>query len=230
MMFRKICEDTASMNMTELVHNCAFIRDGEVWYRDFEREISLRDLMREICSKHAAPADAAEISDDDLDDMLRDNMQFGTDDLEGIFSMLNFALCGLADVRAWLKNYLDAGLPEIRKPGVIKAAIEEWGERAQADMALEEMSELTKAILKHRRAEKYGDPRTLADTREDIIEEIADVYIMLAQLSIMYDWNDHIQKAVDYKIDRLARRLGTGAEAARAGADGATQGTLAPAT
>lgn len=43
---RRICDDTSDMGMWELAHNHVFIKNGEAWYRDFEREISVLDLMR----------------------------------------------------------------------------------------------------------------------------------------------------------------------------------------
>lgn len=102
MEFRRICDDTSSMGMWELAHNHVFVKNGEAWYRDFEREISVRDLMREICSKHGSPADAGEMENEMLDEVLMDNLQYGTDELEGIFALLNMTLWGMADVRAWL--------------------------------------------------------------------------------------------------------------------------------
>ena len=91
-----IKDDTSNMGMFELAHNLAFVRDGEAWYRDFSREISVRNLMREICSKHGSPADADGMDDDALDEMLFDNLQYGTDELEGVFSLLYTALWGMA--------------------------------------------------------------------------------------------------------------------------------------
>ena len=46
----KITEETGAY---ELAHNCTFIRDGETWYRDFDNEIRLRDMMREIIKNHS---------------------------------------------------------------------------------------------------------------------------------------------------------------------------------
>ena len=46
----KITEETGTY---ELAHNCTFIRDGETWYRDFNNEIRLRDMMREIIKNHS---------------------------------------------------------------------------------------------------------------------------------------------------------------------------------
>ena len=70
MIFRKICNDTSTMSATELAHNFVFVKNREAWYRDFDREIPVRDLMREICAKHAAPADTDELTDEELDEIL----------------------------------------------------------------------------------------------------------------------------------------------------------------
>ena len=53
----------------------------------------------------------------------------------------------------------------------------------QIDMAIEEMSELTKALLKDRRYQRIS-------TQRDVIEELADVYNMLEQVRIIYAFND----------------------------------------
>ena len=81
---------------------------------------------------------------------------------------------------------------------VLKKAVEVYGPEKQTDMMLEEMSELTKALLKHRR-----NPG--AETLANIREEMADVQIMLDQMRLIYgdDHNDLI-----FKISRLAHRLG----------------------
>jgi NTP pyrophosphatase (non-canonical NTP hydrolase) len=203
--FRKICDNTNDMSATELAHNHAFVKDGEAWYRDYEREISVRDLMREICVKHGSPEDAAEMDDETLDETLYDNLQFGTDELEGVFSMFYMSLYGMADLREWLKQYIDSGLPVIKNPEVIKEAVETYGSRAQVDMAIEEMSELTKALCKERRYELTEGKH--AEARANVIEEMADVTIMLAQLILIFDRDNELQQAIDYKINRLTGRL-----------------------
>lgn len=99
-------------------------------------------------------------------------------------------------------------LPEIKRPEVLRAAISTYGEKAQADMAIEEMSELTKAILKFRRAMGKVDDEECERLRENIVEETADVMIMLTQMIMLYDWDNEIQSIVDYKVNRLYERLG----------------------
>lgn len=227
MEFRRICDDTSSMGMWELAHNHVFVRNGEAWYRDFEREISVRDLIREICSKHGSPADADEMDNELLDELLLDNLQFGTDELEGIFAMLYMTLYGMADVRAWLEVYEKHGLPTTMRPNILQQAVDTYGKEVQVDMAIEEMSELAKALLKHRRAEKSPEKWDYERTKQNIYEEIADVIIMLSQLLMIYGGREAVQKDIETKVTRLAERLEKAAK--EAGADTA-QEVLQPAT
>lgn len=86
MELRKICDDTSDMSMWELAHNQVFIKDKEAWYRDFTREISARDLVREIYRKHVTTENAEELADDDIfDDIMLDAGYYGTDDMEGVW-------------------------------------------------------------------------------------------------------------------------------------------------
>ena len=111
MELRRICEDTSDMGMWELAHNFVFIKDNEAWYRDFEREISALNLMREIIGKHGDPEHISGLSDQELNDTLMDDLQYGTDNLDGIFATLYMALWGMAETREWLKAYEVHGLP-----------------------------------------------------------------------------------------------------------------------
>lgn len=80
-----------------------------------------------------------------------------------------------------------------------KQAIETYGERAQKLMAIEEMSELTKEICK--------DFRGLLD-REHLIEEMADVLIMLDQMLLMYKVSgEEVRLMRIKKVERLKERL-----------------------
>lgn len=79
----------------------------------------------------------------------------------------------------------------------LKTAVETYGKEAQTDMMIEEMSELTKALLKHRR-------NPSAETLENIKEEMADVQIMLDQMRMIYGDNSGYRAE---KLLRLARRL-----------------------
>lgn len=76
--------------------------------------------------------------------------------------------------------------------------IDEYGSDKQQDIAIEECSELIKAICKYK--------RTL-DHVEDIVDEIADVKIMLAQLEIIFDCSGAVEDRVEYKINRQLERI-----------------------
>lgn len=78
-----------------------------------------------------------------------------------------------------------------------KRAIDTYGVRSQEDVAIEEMSELTKAIIKNRR---YNTD----ETKANIVEEMADVLIMLFQLMNVYGVPSQVYEA---KVDRLKKRL-----------------------
>ena len=80
---------------------------------------------------------------------------------------------------------------------VLKDAIKTFGERNQEDIAIEEMAELTKELIKNRR---YGEDYN----RLDIREEIVDVQIMLLQLILIYGFDKDV---FDRKIDRLNQRI-----------------------
>lgn len=81
----------------------------------------------------------------------------------------------------------------------IEKAIETYGKDMQLTVAVEEFSELIKEICKNKRGE---------DNREHIIEEMADCYIMMEQLGLIYQIKDNeIYSMMEDKIDRLENRL-----------------------
>lgn len=82
---------------------------------------------------------------------------------------------------------------------ILQVYIDKCGEDAQARMAIEEMSELTKEICKHFRGN---------DNLEHIAEEIADVEIMLDQLKIMFGLEEKTKAYRKYKIKRMVERIG----------------------
>lgn len=99
---------------------------------------------------------------------------------------------------------------KVKDPSILFSVIYAFGENAQIDMALEEMSELTKALLKYRRY--FGTAET-SKRLEDVREEIADVYIMLAQLEIMFysgpvfEEDKSLEDRIDQKLERLKNTI-----------------------
>lgn len=97
-------------------------------------------------------------------------------------------------------------IPDIE---TLKKVININGLPAQEDVAIEEMSELTKAILKRRRAVNEKAPADKIRKAEDNIrEEIADCIIMIQQLILIYDVDGDVQMNIDRKINRLKKRFG----------------------
>lgn len=93
---------------------------------------------------------------------------------------------------------------------ILLRAIDEFGIRTQEDMMLEEMSELAKALLKVRRAERAGvmyDDEILEAHDERVREEIADVQIMLDQMKMIYDHDGIIDSWREKKLGRLEHKL-----------------------
>lgn len=78
-----------------------------------------------------------------------------------------------------------------------RATLEKWGTEGQYDQAIEECAELI-AALKHFKRGK-------ADA-EAVIAELADVSLMVGQLSYMFG-EEKVQAAVQEKLAKLDRLL-----------------------
>ena len=82
---------------------------------------------------------------------------------------------------------------------IFEQAIEAYGKDMQLNVAVEELSELIKEICKSKRG---------SDNRDNIIEEMADCYIMLEQLEIIFDLKPaEILVVIDHKLARLKNRI-----------------------
>ena len=90
----------------------------------------------------------------------------------------------------------------------LEKAIETYGKDMQLNVAVEELSELIKEICKHKRGR---------DNIDNIIEEMADCYIMLDQLAIIFGIEHKaINMVMDKKLARLDRMLEKGSKDGRA--------------
>ena len=79
-----------------------------------------------------------------------------------------------------------------------KSIANHYGREHQVLIAIEEMSELTKELCKYFRR---------FDRKKEIIEEVADVQIMLEQLIELFGIDSDVDKMVDYKLNRQIRRM-----------------------
>lgn len=73
-----------------------------------------------------------------------------------------------------------------------------YGKEKQVDIAIEECSELIKALLKDRRGKA---------TIDDIVDEIADVQIMPYQLEYLFKCENAVNERVRAKIARQLSRI-----------------------
>lgn len=90
-----------------------------------------------------------------------------------------------------------------REAAILEGAIRTWGEAAQVIVAIEEMSELTKAITKYLRLGESGQGDRV-QIIANIREEMADVGIMLNQLCLIF--GDPTEEEI-LKLLRLEQRI-----------------------
>lgn len=76
---------------------------------------------------------------------------------------------------------------------IYRATLDKWGTEAQYDQAIEECAELI-AALKHFKRGKIS--------KQDVIDELADVSLMVGQLSWMFG-EEQVKLAVDSKLKKL---------------------------
>ena len=84
---------------------------------------------------------------------------------------------------------------------IYKAALEKYGVGAQIGMLTEECGELLSAINKFNRYRCSSD---------DVLTELADVSIMVEQLSLIYGGYEKFQIEKDKKLIRLLKRINNG--------------------
>lgn len=80
---------------------------------------------------------------------------------------------------------------------IYRATLNRWGEEAQYDQAIEECAELI-AALKHYKRGRIG--------RQEVIDELADVSLMIGQLSWMFG-HETVEKTIAAKLEKLQKLL-----------------------
>ena len=81
---------------------------------------------------------------------------------------------------------------------ILENALMTYGAEAQILMVMEEMAELQKELCKNIRGKANV---------ANIAEEIADVQIMLEQMTLLYDCEHAVQANREYKLMRLKSRI-----------------------
>lgn len=98
----------------------------------------------------------------------------------------------------------DEPTPEQKEMALYEAAVEKFGEDAQMLIAVEELGELSKALLKWLRYKNFDHGRR-EELLKAIAEERADVGIMLNQLEVIFGENSEAEAE---KLDHLADLVG----------------------
>ena len=73
-----------------------------------------------------------------------------------------------------------------------------YGLNNQISIAIEELSELTKELCKFKR---------YRNNREQIIDECADVLIMVDQLLYLFNAGEEVDERIDFKLSRQLKRI-----------------------
>ena len=90
---------------------------------------------------------------------------------------------------------------EIKYKKDLEEIANKLGYEEQSMQLIEEMAELTQAINKHRRYGTY-------ETKSNIIEEIADVCIVLSQVAHLLKVDERVFDAyVEQKIEKTKKRI-----------------------
>ena len=96
----------------------------------------------------------------------------------------------------------------------IKKIADTYGYDAQSRQLIEEMAELTVAINKLWRVERFCDRKNIMDVKgfsypevKEIIEEIADTEIMLSQIKYLLGCNEEVEQEKEGKILRQLERI-----------------------
>lgn len=152
-----VTEEAKEMDMLQLAYNKVFMKDGWAWYRDYDRVIPVIDLIKEIVHHHNFDAELIIADPDEFGDIMIDNLQYGTDTMEGVISLLYQTLWAMTDMRERLKSYEDTSL-EPEKIEELKKSEDYWHREA-----LKWANKLGEEKFRYRELlDKFGIPESMA--------------------------------------------------------------------
>lgn len=84
-----------------------------------------------------------------------------------------------------------------------------YGEETQSNQFSEEAGELLQAINKLRRAKGIGQPtnKSIDECERDVIEELADVLVMVKELIYLHCAKGEVEEIIDRKLEREMKRM-----------------------
>lgn len=202
-------------SVQELMHNCVFVKNGNVYYRDFERQIPLIEFAREL-NKHYSVYDASVLNDEAFSEAMYDDLQFAPEySIDSLIATFYAALVGMAENRECLKLYETIGLPVTDHPEVLQECIDTYGKEKQVDELIKKMEELAKALRKLKRLGS-GDGQKAGKEINDILLKVskynmlgatAGVVILLMQLLIIYNGREIVEEDIKRRIWSEEKRL-----------------------
>ena len=80
----------------------------------------------------------------------------------------------------------------------LRKIIAHYGARTQIEKAVEECAELIQALMKPR------NPREIIDS---VVDELADVSVMVEQLKLIFFCADQVEERIAFKIKRQLERI-----------------------
>ena len=81
-------KDVKKMNMNELLTNNCYVKDNWARYRDYNGDMSAYDLVRKLCKTCGLESEVEGVPDEGLDDLLREWLQYGPEEMEGIVAIV----------------------------------------------------------------------------------------------------------------------------------------------
>ena len=103
-------------------------------------------------------------------------------------------------------------MPYIERMRAYEKIIDKYKPYNQIGKAIEEMSELIKPLSEFMRLAQLKEALSIFDVlaqRNNLIEEIADVTIMMEQMRLIFFCNDEVKKVMRQKIERTLKRMGS---------------------
>lgn len=88
------------MDMLELPYNDCYVKDRQAMYRDYDTDMSARDLIRAVYKARSEDMPPEFYTDNEtFDEIIYDNLQFGIDTFDGIMAMLYRQIWTKAEMR-----------------------------------------------------------------------------------------------------------------------------------
>lgn len=93
---------------------------------------------------------------------------------------------------------------------ILAKARNTYGDRNQIAVCIEELSELAKVLAKYFR---YDRETALEKLRQDGLDEVADVYIILEHVKSIFELrNGEVNERIEQKLERMRRWLSTSSD------------------